>query len=65
MLEASMADLEKHAIKRDRRFLVRLVVLLVIGTVAGILLFMKMTSPETATCAADAFGPAAPADAGP
>ena len=54
-----MADLEKHAIKRDKRFLVRLIVLLAIGTTAGVLLFIKMTSLETATCAAGAFGAAA------
>ena len=51
-----MADLEKHAIKRDRRFLVRLVLLLVIGTLAGVLLFVKMTSEEVGTCAAGTFG---------
>jgi hypothetical protein len=51
-----MADLEKHAIKRDKRFLVRLILLLAIGTTAGILLFMKLTSTETGSCAATAFG---------
>ncbi len=54
-----MADLEKHAIKRDRRFLVRLVLLLAIGTLAGVLLMVKMTSEEVGTCAAGTFGAAA------
>jgi hypothetical protein len=53
-----MADLEKHAFKRDRRFLVRLVLLLAVATLAGVLLFVKMTSPEVGTCAAGTFGAA-------
>jgi len=51
-----VADLEKHAIKRDKRFLMRLVLFLSIGCLAGFLLFVKMTSPEVATCAARGFG---------
>jgi hypothetical protein len=54
----AVADLEKHAIKRDRRFLVRLVLLLSIGTLAGLLLFVKLTSAEVGTCAAGTFGAA-------
>ncbi len=54
-----MADLEKHAIKRDKRFLVRLILMVGIGITAGVLLFIKMTSPEAGTCAAGAFGAAA------
>lgn len=54
-----MADLEKHAIQRDKRFLVRLVLLMLIGAAAGALLFVKMTSPEVGTCAANSFGAAA------
>ncbi len=57
-----VADLEKHAIKRDHRFLVRLVLLLAVGTLAGILLFVKMTSNEVGTCAAGTFGAAAAED---
>jgi len=54
-----VADLEKHAIQRDKRFLVRLVLLMLIGAAAGALLFVKMTSPEVGTCAANSFGAAA------
>lgn len=51
-----MADLEAHAIKRDRGFLVRLAVLLVLGILAGIWIFGYLTSHETAGCAAETFG---------
>lgn len=54
-----VADLEKHAIKRDKRFLLRLFLFLAVGGLAGFLLFVKMTSPEVATCAAGSFGAAA------
>jgi hypothetical protein len=54
-----MADLEKHALRRDRKFLVRLVLMLVIAILAGGLLFSMMTSRRLGTWAADAFGQAA------
>lgn len=50
-----MADLEQLAIKRDRKFLVRLVVLLLIGTLAGALLFGALTGENVSGCAAKAF----------
>jgi hypothetical protein len=51
----AMADLEKHALKRDRRFLVRLVLAVLVGAGVGMMVFVKMTDPRIATCAADAF----------
>lgn len=62
-----MADLEKHAIKRDKRFVVRLVLFLVIGLFVGILLFAEMTSEEVGGCAAGVFSGATgqPGEAAP
>jgi hypothetical protein len=51
-----MADLEAHAIRRDRRFLVRLAVGLLLGALAGAWVFGKLTSHETGSCAASLFG---------
>lgn len=50
-----MADLEEHALKRDRRFVVRLVTTLVLAFMAGLFLFAQLTSDRTAGCAADTF----------
>lgn len=54
-----MADLEKHAIKRDKRFIVRLVLMLAIALLAGLFIYGKMTSEDFANCAAGGFGAAA------
>lgn len=53
---AAMADLEEHAFKRDRRFLVRLVVLLVLGIGGGLWAVSHLTSGSFGTCAARTFG---------
>ncbi len=50
-----LADLEEHAYKRDRRFIVRLVTTLLLALVAGLFLFAQLTSERTASCAADAM----------
>lgn len=50
-----MADLEKLALKRDRRYLVRLVGLLAIGTVFGLQLFRPLTGSHVGGCIADAY----------
>ncbi len=47
-----MADLEKHAIRRDKGFLVRLVLGLVFAVVAGSYLYAGLTSEGLAGCAA-------------
>ncbi|MCB9597352.1 MAG: hypothetical protein H6719_31800 [Sandaracinaceae bacterium] len=51
-----MADLEKDAFKRDGRFLWRLVLVLVVGTLAGVWMFAELTGERVAGCAANAFG---------
>ena len=55
-----MADLEEHAIRRDRRFLVRLAVLLLLGALAALRIFAYLTSDETGGCAASFFDTAKP-----
>ncbi len=60
-----MADLEAHAIRRDRRFLVRLTVLLLLGGLAGAWVFAHLTSRETGSCAANLFGTAEAKPAAP
>lgn len=51
-----MADLEEHAIRRDRRFLVRLIVGVTLGAIGGIWVMGHLTSRETGSCAANMFG---------
>ncbi len=51
-----MADLEGDAIRRDRRFLWRLILVLALGTLAGLWMFAELTGERVAGCAADAFG---------
>lgn len=51
-----MADLEEQALRKDRRFLVRLILVLVVGAAAGLWMFSAMTSDRTRGCAADAVG---------
>jgi len=51
-----MADLEAHAIRRDRRFLVRLIVGLALGAIAGVWVMDHLTSRETGSCAANLVG---------
>jgi len=55
-----MADLEKLAIKRDRGYLVRLVVLLALGAAAGGFVYVHLTSARVGGCMADAFSKVAP-----
>jgi len=56
-----MADLEEHAIQRDKRFVFRLVVSLVIAAAAGLWIASHLTSSSTGSCAASLFGESAPA----
>jgi hypothetical protein len=51
-----MADLEEQALRKDRRFLVRLALVLVAGTLAGLWMFGELTSTRTRGCAAQAVG---------
>jgi hypothetical protein len=50
-----MADLEKLAIKRDRGYLVRLVLMLMVGFALGGVIFNVLTSDRVTGCMADAF----------
>jgi hypothetical protein len=60
-----MADLEKHAFKRDRRFIVRLVLTLMLSALFGLYVYVHLTSRRTAGCAADAALSGSGADAQP
>ena len=51
-----MANLEDHAIQRDKSFIVKLVVALIIGTLAGIWAMQQLTSDRTASTGASMFG---------
>jgi hypothetical protein len=54
-----VADLEEHAFKRDKRFVLRLVLTLLVASVGAALVWGRLTSAGTASCAADTFlGPA-------
>ncbi len=46
---------KEHALKHDRRFVVRLVTTLLLAFVAGLFLFAQLTSERTAGCAAGTF----------
>jgi len=51
-----MADLEQDAFRRDNRFIVRLVLVLIVGTLAGLWMFAELTGDRVAGCAATTFG---------
>jgi hypothetical protein len=53
---AAMADLEKLAIQRDRRYLVRLVLALVAGVFASIFVFQWLTGEDVSGCVARNIG---------
>jgi hypothetical protein len=50
-----MADLEKLAIKRDRGYLFRLIVLVLLGLLGGGFFYNYLTSANVGGCVADAF----------
>ncbi|MFW5924535.1 MAG: hypothetical protein ACOCV4_00100 [Myxococcota bacterium] len=54
MLDA-LADLEHHALKRDKRFLVRLVLGVLVGALAGAFLYGELTDTQLGNCAAESF----------
>ncbi|MGE0791170.1 MAG: hypothetical protein AB7S26_36190 [Sandaracinaceae bacterium] len=55
-MRAKMADLEQDAFKRDSRFVVRLLLVLTVGILAGLWMFAELTGERVAGCAAQAFG---------
>ena len=48
--------MEEHAIKRDRGFLVRLVLLLSVAVLLGVILIAGLTSDKVSGCMADGWG---------
>jgi hypothetical protein len=62
-----MAKLEDHAIQRDKGFVLKLVVALVVGALAGLWAMQHLTSDRTGAAGAEMFGydsPTAPATSG-
>lgn len=55
-----MDDLESQALKRDKMFLVRLIVLLLIGVSFGTWVAVRLTGAGVGKWAADSFGELAP-----
>ncbi len=51
-----MVDLEERAVRRDKGFVVRLVVLLLCGAVVGAIVYAELTSTAVGGCAAHTFG---------
>jgi len=55
-----MADLEEHALKRDKRFVVRLVLILALASLGGMFVFANLTRGSGAGCTfSTLFGPTA------
>ena len=59
-----MADLEEHAFRRDKRFVVRLVLTLSLATLGGIFVYANLTRGSGAGCTARTWLEGQPADAG-
>ena len=53
--DCAMADLEKLAIRRDRGYLVRLILLLAAGMVASAFLWQGLTGDRMSGCLANAM----------
>lgn len=51
-----MANLEDHAIRRDKGFVVKLVAALIVGTLAGAWAVSHLTARRTGEAAAEAIG---------
>jgi hypothetical protein len=63
--QLQMADLEKLAIRRDRGYLVRAVLLLVVGGLVSVFLFGWLTGSKLSGCVANKLGGADSADKAP
>ena len=59
---AAMADLEKLAIQRDRRYLVRLVLALTVGLFASVFVFQWLTGADVSGCVARNIGSETPTE---
>jgi hypothetical protein len=51
----AMADLEELAVKRDRGYLLRLILLLALGGIASAFLWQGLTGDQVSGCIADVF----------
>jgi len=51
----TMADLEELAVKRDRGYLLRLILMLAVGAVVSVFLWAGLTGDRVSTCVADVF----------
>lgn len=51
-----MTDLEERVTRRDRGFLLRLVLVLAAGLLVGVMLFGSLTGDSTIRCAAEGIG---------
>jgi hypothetical protein len=60
--QAAMADLEKLAIQRDRRYLVRLVLALAVGLFASAFVFQWLTGADVSGCVARNIGSETPTE---
>jgi len=60
-----MADLEEHAFKRDKRFVLRLLLAIVVALMGGIFIYGRLTNQGTASCAAGAMLGAAESESTP
>jgi hypothetical protein len=50
-----MADLEELAVKRDRGYLLRLILMLALGGIASAFLWQGLTGDQVSGCIADVF----------
>lgn len=51
-----VVDLEQELAKRDKMFVARLVLTLVLGAIFGLFVYAKLISAEIGACTAGAFG---------
>ena len=55
MIPRPMADLERLAVKRDRGYLLRLLLMLALGLGASVFLWQGLTGDRVSGCVANAF----------
>jgi hypothetical protein len=60
MRDKRMADLEKLALRRDRGYLVRLILMLAVGLIVALAMYGWLTGAGVSGCLADALGSEAP-----
>jgi len=65
MHDNCMADLEELALRRDRGYLVRLILLLALGSVGAVMVYGWLTGSDVSGCLAGALGAETPASKPP